>query len=203
MRLLRAKAARKTLAFYRVAFGMEAPYTVLVDGTFVHHAVATVKTNLPGRLEKLLGHGVKYAVPAAVLDELRTLGAAGKPALEFCERRCEVLGAPAGYDAAAAVRHLVGESNERRYVVATNDYELQKRVRGISGAPLIYFTSTVLVVDPPSRASLRSARSNERGTAHVTEDEAALARKLRRAQKAAAAPPAVVGPRRSKKRRRH
>ena len=71
MRLLRAKAARKTLAFYRVAFGMEAPYTVLVDGTFVHHAVATVKTNLPGRLEKLLGHGVKYAVPAAVLDDIR------------------------------------------------------------------------------------------------------------------------------------
>ena len=38
MRLLRAKAARKTLGFYRAAFKLEAPYTVLVDGTFVHHA---------------------------------------------------------------------------------------------------------------------------------------------------------------------
>ena len=63
MRLLRAKAARKTLGFYRAAFKLEAPYTLLVDGTFVHHALVGVKTNLASRVEKVLGRDVRYAVP--------------------------------------------------------------------------------------------------------------------------------------------
>ena len=36
MRVLRAKAARKALHFYKVTHGIRDPYTLLVDGTFVH-----------------------------------------------------------------------------------------------------------------------------------------------------------------------
>ena len=100
MRLLRAKAARKTLGFYRAAFKLEAPYTLLVDGTFVHHALATVQTNLRARVEKVLGRGVRFAVPAAVLDELRSFGAAAEAAAQFCSKHCEVLGAPGAAGAA-------------------------------------------------------------------------------------------------------
>ena len=82
MRLLRAKAARKTLGFYRAAFKLEAPYTLFVDGTFVHHALATVQTNLRARVEKVLGRGVRFAVPAAVLDELRSFGAAAEAIID-------------------------------------------------------------------------------------------------------------------------
>jgi len=203
MRLLRAKAARKTLNFYRTAFGLHAPYTVLVDGTFVHHATGAVKTNLAGRLAKVLGRGAKFAVPAAVLDELRELGDAAADALAFCRRFCEVLGAPGHLAAADAVLHLVGEHNERKYVVATNDQMLQRRVRSVPGAPLVYFTGTVLVVDPPSKASVRGARQKERGAGHLDADEAALAKRLKRAQRAEAAAAAPKLQRRSKKKRRH
>ena len=80
MRVLRAKAARKALHFYKVTHGIRDPYTLLVDGTFVHHALATVQTNLRARVEKVLGRGVRFAVPAAVLDELRSFGAAAEAA---------------------------------------------------------------------------------------------------------------------------
>ena len=51
MRVLRAKAARKALHFYKVTHGIRDPYTLLVDGTFVHHALVGVKTNLASRVE--------------------------------------------------------------------------------------------------------------------------------------------------------
>ena len=44
MRIQRHKHARKTLAFYRSVFDMANPYTVLVDGTFVHHCMETRST---------------------------------------------------------------------------------------------------------------------------------------------------------------
>ena len=82
MRVLRAKAARKALHFYKVTHGIRDPYTLLVDGTFVHHALVGVKTNLASRVEKVLGRDVRYAVPGPVLDDLRNRGEAGAAALE-------------------------------------------------------------------------------------------------------------------------
>ena len=81
MRVLRAKAARKALHFYKVTHGIRDPYTLLVDGTFVHHALVGVKTNLASRVEKVLGRDVRYAVPGPVLDDLRNRGDAGAAAL--------------------------------------------------------------------------------------------------------------------------
>ena len=80
MRVLRAKAARKALHFYKVTHGVRDPYTLLVDGTFVQHALVTVKTPLASRVERVLGRDVTYAVPGPVLDELRSLGEAGAAA---------------------------------------------------------------------------------------------------------------------------
>ena len=101
MRVLRAKAARKALHFYKVTHGIRDPYTLLVDGTFVHHALVGVKTNLASRVEKVLGRDVRYAVPGPVLDELRSMGEAGAAALEFCRRRCRVIATPRACDTAA------------------------------------------------------------------------------------------------------
>ena len=194
MRLLRAKAARKTLGFYRAAFKLEAPYTVLVDGTFVHHALATVQTNLRARVEKILGRGVRFAVPAAVLDELRSFGNAAEAAARFCSKHCEVLGAPGAAGAADAVLALLGEANERKFVVATHDDTLQARARRVPGTPLLRFTGTVLALDAPSKASLRAAKRSERGREALDDDERALVRELKAAgaRRGAAAAPAAA-----------
>ena len=180
MRVLRAKAARKALHFYKVTHGIRDPYTLLVDGTFVHHALVGVKTNLASRVEKVLGRDVRYAVPGPVLDELRNQGEAGAAALEFCRRRCRVIATPRACDTAAkAVLHLVGEANGQKFVVATHDRGLQAALRRVPGAPLLYFSGTVLNVDEPSRASRSAAARHERVQGRLTEDEFRVARAIR------------------------
>ena len=166
MRVLRAKAARKALHFYKVTHGIRDPYTLLVDGTFVHHALVGVKTNLASRVEKVLGRDVRYAVPGPVLDDLRNRGEAGAAALEFCRRRCRVIATPRACDTVAkAVLHLVGEANGQKFVVATHDRVLQSALRRVPGAPLLYFSGTVLNVDEPSREA-RSAAGSCRATTY-------------------------------------
>ena len=114
----------------------------------MHHALVGVKTNLASRVEKVLGRDVRYAVPGPVLDELRNQGEAGAAALEFCRRRCRVIATPRACDTAAkAVLHLVGEANGQKFVVATHDRGLQAALRRVPGAPLLYFSGTVLNVD--------------------------------------------------------
>ena len=180
MRVLRAKAARKALHFYKVTHGIRDPYTLLVDGTFVHHALVGVKTNLASRVEKVLGRDVRYAVPGPVLDDLRNRGEAGAAALEFCRRRCRVIATPRACDTVAkAALHLVGEANSQKFVVATHDRVLQSALRRVPGAPLLYFSGTVLNVDEPSRASRSAAARHERVQGRLTEDEFRVARAIR------------------------
>ena len=173
MRVLRAKAARKALHFYKVTHGVRDPYTLLVDGTFVQHALVTVKTPLASRVERVLGRDVTYAVPGPVLDELRSLGEAGTAALEFCTRRCRVIATP------------------QKFVVATHDRVLQNALRRVPGTPLLYFTATVLNGDEPSRASRIAGARHERVEGRLTDDEFRVARAIRaedRSRAALAAP---------------
>ena len=70
MRHLRAKQGRKTLNYYRIAFGINAPYSVLLDGNFIHVATR-FHIDIHARIRKQLG-GAAYVlyVPSCVVDEL-------------------------------------------------------------------------------------------------------------------------------------
>ena len=110
MRLLRAKAARKTLLFYRVTFGLTAPYKVLVDGNFLHHALANVKTSILPRLQRLLGREVRLFVARSVAAELEGLGDKCKAALAFCHKHCTLVGD--GQQTVAAAMTALAETGE-------------------------------------------------------------------------------------------
>jgi U3 small nucleolar RNA-associated protein 23 len=73
MRYGRSKAARKTLQFFERTQGIQAPYHILLDGTFL---VALVKYNLPlhDRLDRLLQHAsYQLYVTQTSLEELERL----------------------------------------------------------------------------------------------------------------------------------
>ena len=71
MRHGRAKAARKTLQFFRLVHGIEPPYHVILDGTFLA-AVVTQKVPLRERLGRILqNNGFSLCVLRSSLDELR------------------------------------------------------------------------------------------------------------------------------------
>lgn len=103
MRHGRSKAARKTLAFFSRTAGINAPYHVLLDGTFL---VAVVKYKFPlrERLDKVLQHAAfTLYTTKSVLEELEALKEGAKSekkqvleeTLLFARHECELIeGAP-------------------------------------------------------------------------------------------------------------
>ena len=96
MRVNRGKAIRKHLRFYRIVYGMEAPYHVILDGNFIYHAVK-YKIDVMARLEqqlqtKVAADEVRIYITASALKELRSVTAEhASKAVEFATRMCTVL----------------------------------------------------------------------------------------------------------------
>lgn len=184
MRLLRAKAGRKSLAFYRVAFGLQSPYRVLLDGTFIQHALKTVKTSIVDRLHKLFGKGdLRLFVARAVVAELEELGEACAEAVNFIGQSCRLVGPRRKNLLPEDAMVELASSDEHHYTVATQDEALKKRLRAIPGVPVIAFSGTVLAIESPSAVSLRAAAKAERDRSRPNEAERDLAKRLGASQK--------------------
>ncbi|KAI9032144.1 Fcf1-domain-containing protein [Hyaloraphidium curvatum] len=154
MRVKRAKSARRRMAVYHHAFGFREPYQVLLDGNFVHAALAgrlDPRTQLP----KVLAGTVRPMTTQCVLAEIRALGPDfGGTALavkRLEKRRCPHTGKPV--DAATCILGIVGEDNKHRYCVATQDLALRKRLREVPGTPLVLISKNVVVLESPSPAT--------------------------------------------------
>ena len=53
---------------------------------------------------------------------------------------------------------MVANCNEKHYIVATQDRDLQSRLRKSPGVPLMYLHSKAPVLDPPSQISINFSR---------------------------------------------
>ena len=152
MTVKKAKQFRKTLQYYRIAFKLDAPYNVLVDGNLLHGAMGK-NLDLQERLEKLLGTPkVRVMVTHCACTELKSMGpACEESALRATTMMRQKCGHSDPVGAGECIETLVGATNRHRYVVATQDISLRKRLRRIPGVPLIYLNRTNLVLEPPSR----------------------------------------------------
>ena len=52
--------------------------------------------------------------------------------------------------------HHTGETNKHRYVVATQLQSLRGKLRAIPAVPLVHMTRSVMILEPPSDATLRA-----------------------------------------------
>ena len=50
----------------------------------------------------------------------------------------------------------LGDSNKHRYVVATQSLTLRGRLRAIPAVPLVHVTRSVMILEPPTDATLRA-----------------------------------------------
>ena len=73
MKVKRQKRVRKILSFYSTNYGHEAPYKVLLDGTFCKAALK-FKLNINEQLCKYLEGEVKLCTTRCVLAECEALG---------------------------------------------------------------------------------------------------------------------------------
>ncbi|GMF44701.1 unnamed protein product [Phytophthora fragariaefolia] len=172
MRYLRAKGIRKALRQFHFLCGIKPPYKVLLDGNFIAMCMQ-MKVDVHERVPKFLQvkpHEVEFYVPRAALEELKMLGDATKDAYELAQgfkvadARDELQqgadGAPV--DVSKGVQSIVGDKNDRKFVVCTQEVELRKALRLVPGVPLIYLNRSVLVFEEISRATLAIVRQEEK-----------------------------------------
>lgn len=109
MRVLRAKAVRKNLRFFKLIFGIKAPYHVrirphftlmcviinfslqiILDGNFIFAALKN-KFDIKHRLESLLQDEVRLFIFRSSLDELVAVGEKARAAADFARSCCEIV----------------------------------------------------------------------------------------------------------------
>jgi rRNA-processing protein FCF1 len=95
MRINRGKAIRKHLRFYRIVYGLESPYHVILDGNFIFAALK-YKIDIADRLKVQLqvpgGDAVRLYITKSSLEELRAVpGGKGANSVAWASKMCEVL----------------------------------------------------------------------------------------------------------------
>ncbi|KAI0735249.1 Fcf1-domain-containing protein, partial [Earliella scabrosa] len=173
MRQKRAKAYRKLMSLYSMSFGFRQPYQVLVDSHMCTDAVAH-KTELAKQLGVVLQGTVKPMITQCCIHELYLQWKTHQPAIDlaktFERRKCNHREAIPGDDCVASV---IGETNKHRYVVATQSQELRQKLRAIPAVPIVHMNRSVMILEPPSDATLRAKALAEEQALHPTAPEAA------------------------------
>lgn len=111
MRVHRAKLVRKYLRFYRMLYGIEPPYCIILDGNFIFAALKH-KIDILDRMQRLLqGAEVKLFVTRSSLNELSKIGESGTASLSYANEFCTILedGSMSGITSADKLLRLLGE----------------------------------------------------------------------------------------------
>ncbi|KAI0651775.1 Fcf1-domain-containing protein [Trametes meyenii] len=173
MRQKRAKAYRKLMSLYSLTFGFRQPYQVLVDSHMCKEAVAH-KIELVKQLSAVLQGTVKPMITQCCIHELYLQGKDQQPAVDlaktFERRKCNHREAIPGDECVAGV---VGEANKHRYVIATQSQTLRHQLRAIPGAPIVHLNRSVMILEPPSDATLRAKALEEEKILHPSAPETA------------------------------
>ncbi|CAI5740010.1 unnamed protein product [Hyaloperonospora brassicae] len=173
MRYLRAKGIRKALRQFHFLCGLKAPYKVLLDGNFI--AMCTqMKVDVRDRVPKYLQvkpHECEFYVPRAALEELRLLKEVTREAYELAQsfEVAEVNdqandGTEGPVDVSKAIQSIIGDRNNHKFVVCTQEVELRKALRLVPGVPLMYLNRSVLVFEEISHATLAIVRQEEKAS---------------------------------------
>lgn len=186
------------MRFFRLAFGVQPPYRVIVDGTFLSHALQQ-KIHVKEQLPKLLNGRVTPAVTGCVLDELRSLGdrahGAAFIAKGYYRLKCGHDENPLG--ASECIRLQIGDQNERKFLVATQDADLMRALRGIPGVPILRLHGGVPTLEDPSnesRAVNQESQDKRQKPADWEKPKLPVLRQLEAAAAAASTPKKRHGP---------
>ena len=193
MRHGRAKAARKTLQHFGRTIGLKAPYWILMDGTFVaalfQHKILPVRERLDRVLQTSGAAGQnKYCITQSAVEELGMIqeGLEAKKsakafmfqqALEWIQKECIVLNKKKEEDgdedensekrisSALAQNDLLFQidSNEKPYIVASQDETLLGNLRSMGKIPIVRLANnSVLLLEQPSKQSQLQFKGMER-----------------------------------------
>ncbi|BBN04553.1 U3 small nucleolar RNA-associated protein 23 [Marchantia polymorpha subsp. ruderalis] len=197
MRVKKQKQVRRHVRFFKACCGFREPFKVLCDGNFVHAALTARMGGLQDALPNFLGSAAKAFVTRCVIQELRKLGEVFSGTV-LAARRLDI--AKCNHEppvsAAECVEAMIGKNNPEHFFVATQDFELRKRIRKVPGGGIIFAQNTGLIMEPPSTQQVAYARMSEAERAHMAEREQKIIeeRARRKAEAALAAKTAQEAP---------
>ncbi|XP_012265460.2 rRNA-processing protein UTP23 homolog [Athalia rosae] len=158
MKISRHKKVQKNLSFYVNNFGFRQPYQVLIDGTFTFAALQN-KLNIQEQLPKYFQAGTKLLTTQCVIIETEILGPKVYGAMlivkQFAVHKCGHEKEP--LSGSRCLRSMIGKNNPSRYIIATQDRDLQESIRKVPGVPLIYLHQKAPTLEQPSAASQKQA----------------------------------------------
>ncbi|KAJ3361435.1 Small subunit processome component [Allomyces javanicus] len=171
MKVKRQKTHRKLMQLYCASFNFREPYQLVVDGTMVHVALQ-FRIDLRTVVPSTLAAETKLFTTPCVIAELRQLGqdylGAVLASNRFEARRC---GHAKGTSAAQCLKDLVGTDNPHHLMIGTQDAALRAHLRSVPGVPLMYLSSSVLVLEPHSPETLERVKDQERAKVHASAKE--------------------------------
>ncbi|CAH1955848.1 unnamed protein product [Acanthoscelides obtectus] len=159
MKIKRYKKVNKHLGFYINNFGLRQPYQLLVDGTFCYAALNN-KINIANDIPRYLQGDIKLLTTQCAVIEMENLGPKLNGALlilkKYVVHKCGHERKP--ITGAECLLSMLGKTNTKHYIIATQDRDLQDKVRNIPGAPILYLHIKTPVFEQPSKVSMDTVK---------------------------------------------
>ncbi|KAK2170927.1 hypothetical protein NP493_1125g00059 [Ridgeia piscesae] len=158
MKVKRQKHVRRILTFYKSGFGINAPYSVLIDGTFCKSALQ-FRINISEQLPKYLTSETKLYTTRCILAECEALGPLlYGPLMVLRQFNVHQCSHKATLPATKCILHACRTPTDKsRFFIATQDPELTEEVRSIAGVPLLFMSHNAINLENPSEASKKVA----------------------------------------------
>ena len=154
------KWIKKTLNFYKYIFKFDSPFKVIIDGNFASVAL-NKKFEMKSALEKLLDEKVILIIPSCIFKEVQSISDKLPGLLQLLSQYKIEECAHGLLSPTNCIRDYIGNKNQSKYFVATQDNFLRVQLRNIPGVPLIFFEQNMLLMDKPSKISIAASERRE------------------------------------------
>lgn len=123
------------------------------------------KVNIADNIPRYLQSELKLLTTQCVIIETENLGSKLTGALiilkQYPIHKCGHEKKP--LPGSACLLSMLGKNNDKHYIMATQDKDLQANVRKIPGVPLLYLFQRAPVLDPPTHVSISAANAKLNG----------------------------------------
>ncbi|XP_035446534.2 rRNA-processing protein UTP23 homolog [Spodoptera frugiperda] len=157
MKITRYKKVQKYLKFYYNNYGFHQPYQVLLDGTFCFAAFKE-HINIREQIPKYLNSQAKLLTTRCIIIETEKIAKKTHGALtilkQFGIHECNHKEPIGGSN---CILSMIGRKNDKHYILATQDRDLQDKLRERAGVPLLYLHNKSPTLEKPSPASYAKA----------------------------------------------
>ncbi|KAL0848831.1 hypothetical protein ABMA28_013252 [Loxostege sticticalis] len=182
MKITRYKKVQKYLKFYYNNFGFHQPYQVLIDGTFCFAAFKE-QINIRDQLPKYLNGQVKLLTTRCIIIETEKIAKKTHGALtilkQFGLHEC---GHKEPITGSNCILTMIGKKNEKHYILASQDRDLQDKFRTKAGVPLLYLHNKSPTLEKPSRASYdKAGQTLESTTVFISESQNEMLKNMKKA----------------------